>query len=314
MGYKLAGFDVIGFNEIDPRLAEIYIKNHNPKHSFVESICDFKQRKNLPGVLCDLDILDGSPPCSSFSEAGFRDKTWGKKKKFREGQKEQVLDTLFFDFIDVARKLQPKVIVSENVKGLMKGKAKKYLFEILKQFEKAGYYTQYFLLNSSRMGVPQSRERIFFICLRNDLANDFLIKKGFFEEVPYIDMAFKEKIIPFSVISDDTDTKNNLTKKYSAYHETSKQGGRVGKFGSLKKTISSLPAHSTLASSKHFHPVYKRELNKKESIKIQSFPSDFNFLDHGWQYILGMSVPPIMMANIAKRIDDFWLSKINNKD
>ena len=101
MGYKLAGFDVIGCNEIDPKMMEVYKKNHNPKYSFLESIETFKKRDDLPKGLYNLDILDGSPPCSSFSMTGNREKDWGKKKKFREGQAEQVLDNLFFDFIDL---------------------------------------------------------------------------------------------------------------------------------------------------------------------------------------------------------------------
>lgn len=86
MGYKLAGFDVIGNNEIDPKMMEVYRENHRPKYSYLESISDFNVRENLPEELYDLDILDGSPPCSSFSIAGLRDKIWGKEKKFREGQ------------------------------------------------------------------------------------------------------------------------------------------------------------------------------------------------------------------------------------
>ena len=105
MGYKLAGFDVIGCNEIDAKMMEAYKVNHNPKFSYLESITTFKNRKDLPKELYNLDILDGSPPCSSFSMAGNRDKDWGKEKKFREGQAEQVLDTLFFDFIDLAKEL-----------------------------------------------------------------------------------------------------------------------------------------------------------------------------------------------------------------
>jgi DNA (cytosine-5)-methyltransferase 1 len=102
MGYKLAGYDVLGCNEIDKRMAECYQANHNPKYCFIEPIQEFKLRKDLPDELYNLDILDGSPPCSSFSMSGNREKDWGKKKKFREGQAEQVLDTLFFDFIDLA--------------------------------------------------------------------------------------------------------------------------------------------------------------------------------------------------------------------
>ena len=105
MGYKLAGFDVIGCNEIDHRMMYAYCQNNSPKFPFLEPIQTFKDRTDLPPELYSLDILDGSPPCSTFSMAGVncgREKSWGKIKKFREGQAEQVLDTLFFDFIDLA--------------------------------------------------------------------------------------------------------------------------------------------------------------------------------------------------------------------
>ena len=144
-GYKLAGFDVIGHNDIDKKMIEVYKANHNPKYSFLESITTFAKRKDLPKELYELDILDGSPPCSSFSMAGNREKDWGKEKVFREGQTEQVLDTLFFDFIDLAKKLQPKVVIAENVKGLLLGEAKNYVREIYREFDLAGYYCQHWL-------------------------------------------------------------------------------------------------------------------------------------------------------------------------
>ena len=118
MGYKLSGFDVLGGIEIDPEMMKVYKTNHDPKHSFLMGVQDFNkiQRENIPKELFDLDILDGSPPCSSFSSAGSREKSWGKNKKFREGQSVQVLDDLFFHFIETARILQPKIVVAENVK------------------------------------------------------------------------------------------------------------------------------------------------------------------------------------------------------
>ena len=134
-GYKLAGFDVIGCNEIDPKMMEAYKANHNPKYAYLEPIQTFKMREDLPQELYELDILDGSPPCSSFSMAGNREKDWGKDKVFREGQAMQVLDTLFFDFIDLAKKLQPKVVVAENVKGLLLGEAKAYVRQIYREFD-----------------------------------------------------------------------------------------------------------------------------------------------------------------------------------
>ena len=69
MGYKLAGFDVLGCNEIDPKMIEAYKANHNPKYAYLEPIQAFKLRTDLPDELYNLDILDGSPPCSSFSIA-----------------------------------------------------------------------------------------------------------------------------------------------------------------------------------------------------------------------------------------------------
>lgn len=79
--------------------------------------------------------MDGSPPCSTFSLSGNREKDWGKEKVFREGQTAQVLDTLFFDFIALAKALQPKVVIAENVKGLLMGNAIDYVRRIYKDFE-----------------------------------------------------------------------------------------------------------------------------------------------------------------------------------
>ena len=95
MGYKLAGYDVIGCNEIDKRMMYAYCQNHNPRFPFLAPIQEFKNREDLPPELFNLDILDGSPPCSTFSMVGSREDAWGVEKKFREGQQEQVLDALF---------------------------------------------------------------------------------------------------------------------------------------------------------------------------------------------------------------------------
>ena len=200
MGYKLAGFDVIGCNEIDKRMMEAYRANHNPKYSFLEPIQTFKLRKDLPKELYNLDILDGSPPCSNFSMAGNREKDWGKKKKFREGQACQVLDDLFFHFIDLANELRPKIVVAENVKGLLLGNAIKYVRQIYREFDKAGYYCQHWLLNAAKMGVPQRRERVFFIALRKDLSEPFLYQKDLFTVTPKLELKFNEKGIIFKEI------------------------------------------------------------------------------------------------------------------
>ena len=84
LGYKLAGYDVIGCCEIDKRINDIYVRNNNPKYNYVEDIRDFNKRDDLPEELYNLDILDGSPPCTTFSMAGEREDSWGKKRNSKK--------------------------------------------------------------------------------------------------------------------------------------------------------------------------------------------------------------------------------------
>ena len=320
MGYKLAGFDVIGHNDIDPKMIEVYKENHNPKFSFLESITTFAKRKDLPKELYELDILDGSPPCSSFSMAGNREKDWGKEKVFREGQAEQVLDTLFFDFIDLAKELQPKVVVAENVKGLLLGAAKEYVIKIYDAFDKAGYYCQHFLLNASTMGVPQRRERVFFIALRKDLANDFLEWQDMFTQVPKIEMDFNEdKILFKDVFFNLTDRELTETTRNIWNHrlETDADLGDANQRLFNKNTYfgwNLIKMHKVcntiIANDTNVLFDYPRLLNCVELCSIGSFPKDYNFLKLKPHYLIGMSVPPIMTAQIASNIHEQWLSKL----
>lgn len=288
LGYKLAGFDVIGCNEIDKRMMDCYIKNNNPKYSFLEPIQSFKLKNDLPEDLYNLDILDGSPPCSTFSMAGNREENWGKEKMFREGQQEQVLDTLFFDFIDVAKKLQPKIVISENVKGLLLGSAFKYVQKIYKCFDEAGYITKHFLLDASKMGVPQKRERVFFISVRKDLAKNFLERISFFEDTLKLDLYFNEKEIPIAEF-----VKGMEKKKTQNYSET--------RYGDVICNIYK-PA-PTITTDINRYWLDENNLIDIESIKlIGSFPLDYDFLENNPQYIIGMSVPPIMMKKIAEEV------------
>lgn len=318
MGYKLAGFDVVGCNEIDPRMMSCYVENHRPRYSYLEDIRTFKERTDLPKELYNLDILDGSPPCSSFSTAGLRGKTWGKLKKFREGQSMQILDTLFFDFIDLAAKLRPKVVVAENVKGLLLGDAKKYLARIYDELDMAGYYCQHFLLDSSVMGVPQKRERVFVVALRKDLAIPFIRPVNMFELKPSIDMSFAERQIPFrKVMNMDGGHSSGLLKKiWGNTREGCTPDGNS--YFSYTKVHRDRPSPTICGGGKQvvvslMHPVQERFLNNNEVIAISSFPTDYNYLGQRPSYLCSMSVPPVMMAQVATRIHREWLSKINVK-
>ncbi len=321
MGYKLSGFDVIGCNEIDPKMIDAYITNHHPKYSFLEPIQTFKLRNDLPQELYELDILDGSPLCSSFSLSGNREKDWGKEKVFREGQAKQVLDTLFFDFIDLAKKLQPKIVVAENVKGLLLCKAIIYVRKIYEEFDKAGYYVQHFLLDASKMGVPQRRERVFFIALRKDLAGKFMKQVNMFTKLPELLLEFNERGILFSEFADyEGENISEYAKKaWDNRKETDKCIAESKKRCGMKvsdtntfyvydnkicNTLTSKGKHCSLLYSK---PI---RLSKSEFFNIASFPQDYKCDKNKWGYIVGMSVPPIMIARIADEIYEQWLKNI----
>lgn len=318
MGYKLAGFDVIGCNEIDPKMMEAYKANHNPKYAYLEPIQTFKLRKDLPKELYNLDILDGSPPCSSFSMAGNRDKDWGKEKKFREGQAMQVLDTLFFDFIDLAAKLQPKVVVAENVKGILLGDAIQYVREIHREFDKAGYFIQHWLLDASKMGVPQRRERVFFIGLRKDLAKPFLRQINLFDIVPYLELKFNEAEIPYKEIRQTTGNKDaiGLSKMISHYWKLTKPGQAMSEAhpkGSYFNEVKTHPDNvlpTIRANGLPYDYEIERTLFDDETKMAGTFPLDYDFVKNRVEYLIGMSVPPVMIAQIATEIYEQWLSKL----
>lgn len=304
MGYKLAGYNHIGGVEIDPKVADIYKENHKPKNLYIEDLREFNKRKNLPDELYNLDLLDGSPPCSSFSMAGSREKAWGKKKKFREGQTKQVLDDLVYVYIETIEKLKPKVAILENVKGLIQGNAKSYAKKIKSKFEKSGYRVQVFLLNAASMGVPQKRERVFFIGLRNDF------------KLPLLKLNFNEKAIIYSKIEDNC-YENKIAKCDLKYFKICKEGKSIAsvhpkgnRFNSIK--LSKNNVINTIASGSELYHYEKAKALSNTELKLAgTYPIDYNFKNIVPKYLIGMSVPPVMTAQISHQIYLQWLSKIN---
>jgi DNA (cytosine-5)-methyltransferase 1 len=322
MGYKLAGFDVIGCNEIDPKMMEAYRANHNPKYSYLEPIQTFKLRDDLPDELYDLDILDGSPPCSSFSMAGNREKDWGKDKKFREGQAEQVLDTLFFDFIDLAKKLQPKVVIAENVKGLLLGDAQKYVDRILTAFDDAGYWVDFKLLDASKMGVPQRRERVFFYAVRKDLYKGQFV--DLFGTRPALDLRFDEEDIIFSDVYEKADRKgisDSIVKAYeycmekavadfAQYYEVN---FNKRKYFNTRLIFKNRVCDTIKSDCTHVIEGESGYISDIELKKCGSYPLDYNFVGNKTDYLVGMSVPPVMTAQIATRVFEQWIKPIQGE-
>jgi len=310
MGYKLAGFNHFGGVEIDPPIADIYKTNHNPKHLYNLDIRDFNKLENLPTELYNLDILDGSPPCSTFSMAGSREKGWGKEKVFREGQTKQSLDDLVFIYCDTIIKLQPKVFLLENVKGIIQGNAKVYSKNIVKKMTEAGYTVQVFCLNAASMGVPQKRERVFFIGHKKEYNLPKL--KLEFNEIGITFKDIEDKEIKIEEITKDTKYWWDLCPKGSAFSKIHPKSQWFGSYKtSFNEVIPSIIASS--GASTTYHPDIPRKINKNELCYAGTYPIDFNFKKIEPKYLIGMSVPPVMAAQIANQIKIQWLDKINTE-
>ena len=298
MGYKRAGFKVIGNVEIDPKINNIYIRNNKPEYNYRMDLREFNKLEELPDALGKIDILDGSPPCTSFSTAGVRDRDWGKEKKFREGQVRQTLDDLFFVFLDTVEKLEPKIVVAENVTGMNVGKAKGHINLIAKRFKELGYALQIFELNSAYMDVPQARHRLFFIANRC----------GY----PKLRLDFHYDLIPFSEVRDPRPGKKG-TGQIATLLEKAKNTDKKMQDVLIRTTgekkyygqiiLSDERVAQCITSGGMFFRLCDRTKLRDEDFRnVQTFPQDYDFMGENVQYVCGMSVPPNMMANVATEI------------
>lgn len=275
MGYHLAGYHHLGGVELDPKIADIYNKNHHPEYLFNMDIRDFNNIEELPAELYNLDLLDGSPPCSTFSTAGSRENAWGKEKKFAEGQKMQTLDDLVFVYCNTIAKLMPKCCLLENVSGIVKGNAKSYAKRIVQRLNDIGYDVQVFLLNSATMGVPQVRERVFFIGHRKEY------------KLPKLVLNFKEEPIYFADFIEEGGTPISPSNKV-LWDKRQKSDNRLADINIRENNSDSLfsisIAHKervlkTICASgqRPIHYDYPTYLTDTEMLKGSSFPLDYNW-------------------------------------
>lgn len=235
-------------------------------------------------------------------------KAGGKKKKFREGQTAQTLDDLSFVFIDTVRKLKPRVVIMENVEGLLLGEAWSYVQRIYKEFNSAGYSVNHWLLKGEYMGVSQTRHRVFFVACRKDTGTD----------PRRLDMSFNYLPITYGKIKTGRgEPLSKATKDYKMLCVATKQDRSLAntyeRLGEKPRRFSAaicwdesvLP--TILARIFHYRPNEKERISTEDVIHAQTFPEDYCFINdapRNIEYICGMSVPPVMMKRVVKRLID----------
>mgnify|MGYP003116136397 FL=1 len=312
LGYKLAGCDVIAANDIDPEMAWHYKQNLSPRHYFLCPIRDLL-RMDLPEELFGIDILDGSPPCSTFSMAGSREKAWGKKKHFREGQAEQVLSDLFFDYLDLVGRLKPRVAIAENVKGMILGNAKGYTKLVMQKFCELGYRPQLFLVNAADCGVPQRRERVFFCAVRKDVSEK---KLEFKPAHRWVSVGEACADLGDLTLSERQQTKPSdfdlrcwhRTKPGKSYADfVQRTENRLSCF-TICRLNGAMPSCTLTASDAARHWSQCRRLTFREQKRLGSFPDDYVAkTEKIGKYMIGMSVPPFMTKAVAEAVITQWL-------
>ena len=173
-GYKLAGGDCRFVNEFQQVAVNTYLANWPDTPHICGDIKNVtgKQIMEMTGIkVGELDILDGSPPCPPFSMSGTKKKGWNKEK-VAYGMKQKNIEDLTWEMIRITGEMKPKVVICENVKGLTMDYAKQHLDRMVVDFEKKGYSTTYKVLNGIHFGVPQKRQRVFIVSIRNDVLDD----------------------------------------------------------------------------------------------------------------------------------------------
>ena len=173
LGFRMAGFTVAWASEFIPAAADTYRANCDPRTVLdTRDIRDVQPADILTAAKLDvgqLDVLEGSPPCSAFSTSGKRQRSWGGVEHYSSGVRQRV-DDLFWEYARLLEGLQPRVFIAENVSGLVKGTARGYFLRILARLQDAGYAVAARLLDAGWLGVPHDRQRLIFVGVRSDLA------------------------------------------------------------------------------------------------------------------------------------------------
>ncbi len=344
-GYRLAGGNILLINEFVESAVETYTANFPDSKVLVDDIKKYTSQDflDMAGIAKgELDILDGSPPCSAFSVAGKREKGWGKEKNYSDGKKQVAIEDLFYEFIRIAEGIQPKIIIAENVKGITFGEARGKLNAFINEFEKIGYDVTYEVLNGADYGVPQARERTIFICVREDVSKkiglSFLNLHNVFPE-PTIDKHISMKEALADIENDEEEVQMLLDFVQGSYQKKfieplpfnppkhtkpsdpqfREWNPKASCFNMIRPCPDMPSPTLTQQGQKRgmsgvFHPEANRKLTIKECKRLMGFPEDFVLKGDFDAQIerLGRAVAPLMYKAVANSLYDNILKDYNN--
>ena len=317
IGFIEAGYTEILASDIMPQAKESYNANYPNTTFLLKDICQVttEEIKQLTKDL-NVDVIIGGPPCQGFSNMGNKNSADPR-------------NMLFENYVRLVNALQPRCFLFENVKGLYTMFEGRFFKKVVSSFLSIGYNVHFSLIDSSKYGVPQKRERVIIVGSRidrpfkfpthnndgygkihsyvnvGDAIND-LMDKG--EEIPnHIPLAHSEKVIQrYRLIPEG----GKLPNPEELPEEIRRKG-----FGTTYVRLHRQKLSPTIVPGNNalpVHPVLDRSLTPREAARIQTFPDDYIFKgDRRSQCIqVGNAVPPLLAAKLAHALKLY----INNVD
>lgn len=299
LGYSMAGYQELLAVEWGANAVETFRLNFPDVPVYHGDIAKLSVEECLqmtglqPG---ELDVLDGSPPCQGFSTAGKR-----------------ILDDprndLFREYVRLLRGLRPRVFVMENVSGMVKGKMKLVFAEIMRELKASGYQVSARLMNAMYFNVPQSRQRMIFVGVRDDLGIAPSHPVAMNQPVTAGDAigALADDMTLRVVLADDSKTANqmqhvrpgNRCKQHHSHHRLA-----------VDKPSPTVDRGGGAGAYHIWHPKEHRPITVAEVRRICSFPDVFRFAGKVTDAFerIGNSVPPLFMRAIAGHIREHILT------
>jgi len=290
LGYSMAGFRELLAVEWDNNAVATFKLNFPDVPVYHGDIakCSVDWVLDKTGLdVGGLDVLDGSPPCQGFSTAG--------KREFSDDRNQ-----LFREYVRLLRGLKPRVFVMENVSGMVKGKMKLIFKDILTELKASGYKVSARLLNAMYFGVPQSRERLIFVGVRDDLG----VEPGHpgaetrpvtvREAIGHLPVGVRGNHEPQIIRAWD------MSKPGKSLEETCRY---VGSFQSVRLDPDK-PSATQIRVHLNWHYAVARQLTATEAGLIGGFPESYYWVGNksDYKHRIGNSVPPLMMRSIARYI------------
>lgn len=314
VGFEQAGFTRVWANDFDKDAQAVFKLNLGE--------IDGRDITTVPMEdIPECDIITAGFPCQPFSNAGKRRGVYDSRGE------------LYLECLKIIENKRPKVVLFENVKGLVSSKHQsgKKLIEVIKEdLESYGYVVNYKVINSSDYGVPQNRQRLILVAVRNDLNKQF--------EFPPI-QEDKSKLTLRNILDIPENIDNQVYWEYSpqaqkmiekipeggswksiAYDDLSPRFKRIRddmkryhapnfyrRFG-LDEINGTITASAQPENCGITHPIENRRYTIREIARIQTFPDDFRFIDDtkkdivAMYKVIGNAVPCLLAKVLAEEI------------